>query len=249
MVEGTLDDNASYLVADNFTIAFWARAREPLSFTQVPVLLNASVAMPPRGAVFSPVLPSSDTSAAGLGFYLGTDGYTVVLATTNSSSAPVVQRQSLVGWHHYAIVCDSLQPTVYIDGSNQSSELSVANNLVQHVGFRPVFGRTRAQYLSASYGVGFEGWISQVRIASRVMHGGEALAQTNNGSAWDYAYSASGCSGENHAGTDVEQFMLQQAWLVCAEALPTCGVGGGGFQIGDSLGQNKFSPLFSFFMT
>jgi hypothetical protein len=180
MTESTLDDEPAYdtqtsgfnqplALVDNFTIAFWARAREPLNFSQLPSLSSSEFV--PRGAIFTPLLISNDGKHGGLGFYLGTDGYVVMQTTMNGTIVAaqllVVQPQSLIGWHHYSIVCDSLQPSVYIDGNSQASGFSIANSIVSKVGFRPVFGRTRGQYNlfrsspNASYGVGFEGWISE----------------------------------------------------------------------------------------
>ena len=80
------------------------------------------------------------------------------------------------------------------------------------------------------YGTGFEGWLSELRLANRSMHGSEALKQINHWSVWNFSYSMNDCSGENHTGTDIDRFRLQQAWLVCKEPLPTCGKNTAEFQ-------------------
>src|SRR5205807_1303031 len=115
-------------------------------------------------------------------------------------------RQSLIGWHHYSIVCKNAQPSVYVDGNDNTSELSVANTFLASVFFQPTFGRTRGEWsfrtpLAGPFGAGFEGWISELRLSSIVMRGGEALTQINNASMWDYVFPMSGCSGENHTGS------------------------------------------------
>jgi hypothetical protein len=60
------------------------------------------------------------------------------------------------------------------------------------MGFRLAFGRTRYRY--TYYGSGFEGWISELRLANRTMLGGEAYALMSNASAWTSSYAMNGCS-------------------------------------------------------
>lgn len=116
----------------------------------------------------------------------------------------------------------------YIDGNASHSSTNRATLNASAMSFRLLFGRTRYRYVAFSglRGTAFEGWISEIRLANRSMHGSEALRQINNNSVWQLSYSVNGCSGENHIATDIDRFKLQQAWLVCKEALPTCGAEG-----------------------
>jgi hypothetical protein len=249
MTQSTLDDEPAFWTTDgvrdaltfvdNFTIAFWARAREALNFSELPS--TGGVTFEPRGSLFMPLLDSGNSFQT-IGLYLGIDGFSIQQWSIPASSI-VVQRQPLIGWHHYAIVCDNREMFVFIDGASRESSMNRALNIVSEMVFRPGFGRARARYtinfgpsIIDRAGTGFEGWISELRLVNRTMLGGEALAQMNNLSAWNYSYSMNGCSGENHNGTDIERFDLQQAWLVCGEPLPTCGVGGGGFMTDDLAG-------------
>lgn len=240
MTSSTLDDETQhryddgldpFVVTGNFTIAFWAKARQALNFSQSPTT-TGGVSVP-RGLVFSGLNPRSTSGLdRKLGFNLGTDGFSVVSDASGIIASIVVQRQSLIGWHHYSIVYERGEPFVYLDGQEQDttrSSKAIEQNRSLRVGFSPTFGRTRYRYLKDSvyglmfYGTGFEGWLSELRLANRSMHGSEAWRQMNNSMAWDAAFSMKGCSGENHTNTDIDRFKLQQAWLVCKEPLPTCG--------------------------
>jgi hypothetical protein len=238
VLNGTAFAAATFV--DNFTIAFWARAREALNFSELPS--TAGFTLEPRGSLFMPLSLVTNVTVAAVGFYLGVDGFSVQFWSMYNVGS-LVQRQPLIGWHHYAIVFNNRQPSVFIDGNSRDSAVNRAPVPYAEMLFRPIFGRTRFRYLMPygfRVGTGFEGWISELRLANRTMSGGggEAFAQMNNLSAWTSSYSMNGCSGENHTGTDVERFDLQQSWLVCGEPLPTCGAdgGGGGFQIGEPAG-------------
>lgn len=219
MTESTLDDvlPASLLV-DNFTIAFWARAREPLAFNQTP---TASGVVPvPRGSLFAPLTPySNNLSISVINFYLGTDGFSVQQNGNGLAASIVVERRNLFNWHHYSIVFDRREPYVYIDGNSNHSSQNRVSSLASVVLFRAAFGRHRTTFPLSSYGTGFEGWISELRLANQTMHGGEALAKMSNVSAWNANFSMRGCSGENHAGTAIDVYKLQQAFLVCAKPI------------------------------
>ncbi|MBK8255550.1 MAG: hypothetical protein IPK82_23170 [Polyangiaceae bacterium] len=242
MTSSTLDDRAaldvSGLVGDNFTVSFFAKAREPLVFPQTSS--TSGVLRIPRGMLFYPQwgAPAGDFSRM-IGFHLGTDGLSVVWHGAGVVASVVVQRMPLIGWHHYSIVYSGGEVFVYVDGnSRDSAQLVKAIDRSQSVGFYVAFGRTRYIWTDAggAWGSGFEGWLSELRLANRSMHGGEARAQMENASAWDFSYSMRGCSGENHTGTDIERFKLQQAWLVCKEPMPTCTANGGPFVDWDAAG-------------
>jgi hypothetical protein len=237
MTEATLDGEAefatgdgistAFLLIDNFTVAFWAQAREPLNFDQSPSA--AGVIAMPRGCVFKPQTPPI---AGGVGFFLSTDGFTIQQHGAGVLSSIFVQRQQLDGWHHYAIVFDARVPSVYIDGTLVPGESAL--NLTTAMTFRLAFARTLVDTNRGP--LGFEGWISEVRLANRTMPGNEALMQMSNASAWEFSYALNGCSGENHTGTDIERYQLQQAWLVCEVLLPTCGAVNSSFAVGDIAG-------------
>lgn len=249
MTESTLDDevdlrlgdydtrvNFSVTLMNDFTVAFWAMAREKLASSEVATTaINGFMEGSASGGLFFPLkIASIDSSRLGIGFFLGTDGFTVFQHSSGTRAPIVVQRQSLIGWHHYSIVAAKRELFVYVDGISEPIAQS-ANPNAALLGFRLAFGRTRFYY-SIGSPTGFEGWISELRLANRSMHGSEAMKQINNQSAWDFSYSMKGCSGENHAGTEIDRFKLQQAWLVCKEPLPTCGVSGGDFVESESVG-------------
>jgi hypothetical protein len=201
MTEATLDDetvlwtsdgvNSSLTVYTNFTIAFWAQARESLNFSETPSAVGIS--FEPRGSLFMLLeIISSDSQQVGIGFFLGTDGFSIQQSANLLVSSIVVQRQPLIGWHHYTIVCENNEVFVYIDGSARDSSTNRAVNAVTKMGFRLAFGRTRYRY--TYYGSGFEGWISELRLANRTMLGGEAYALMSNASAWTSSYAMNGCS-------------------------------------------------------
>ena len=229
------------VLLDNFTIAFWAKARRLLDI--VETANTTGVKRLPVGSLFFPFFPVGFTSGRGFGVHLGVDGFSVVWHGINTVASIVVERLPLIGWHHYSIVYSKGEPFVYLDGDDRdSSQLFKVINRTVRVTFRPVFARTRYRWLDPSnkgkivWGSGFEGRISELRLANRSMHGGEALAQIQNQSAWDFSYSINGCSGENHTGTEIDRFQLQQAWLVCKEALPTCGSITNAFEEGEPAG-------------
>jgi hypothetical protein len=120
---------------------------------------------------------------------------------------------------------------VFIDGASRESSMNRAIDIVSEMILRPVFGRTRHIYtfevnslITGRPGTGFEGWMSELRLVNRTMLGGEAYDEMSNASAWYYSYSMNGCSGENHTGTDIAQFDMQQAWLICSPPpLRVCG--------------------------
>lgn len=234
MTASTLDDEPQHYATDgfdpstqlvaNFTIAFWAKAREALNSTQTSA--TQGIAFLPRGMVFC-ALANVNQSFRGLGFHLGTDGYNVVWSNYGNLASIAVQRQSLVGWHHYSIVYDAGQAFVYVDGNERdSSSSSKAIDRQKVVDFRLAFGRTRFRWTAdgGNWSTGFEGWLSELRLANRSMHGSEALRQIDNKSAWDFSYSMRGCSGENHDGTEIDRFRLQQAWLVCRPVIESVSI-------------------------
>lgn len=101
------DSDLSRVLIDNFTIAFWAFAREPLNFTTLaPSLANATTTMPTNGLLFAsmPQVTANNTNSnsgageRGLGFYLGTDGFTIEWRSRDTVSPIVIQRQ--VGKKH-----------------------------------------------------------------------------------------------------------------------------------------------------
>jgi hypothetical protein len=234
MTESTLDDevdlrlgdydtrvNFSVTLMNDFTVAFWAMAREKLASSEVATTaINGFMEGSASGGLFFPLkIASIDSSRLGIGFFLGTDGFTVFQHSSGTRAPIVVQRQSLIGWHHYSIVAAKRELFVYVDGISEPIAQS-ANPNAALLGFRLAFGRTRFYY-SIGSPTGFEGWISELRLANRSMHGSEAMKQINNQSAWDFSYSMKGCSGENHAGTEIDRFKLQQAWLVCRNETTT----------------------------
>jgi hypothetical protein len=212
----------SYLF-DNFTIAFWAKARHPLGSY---LGSNKPNDVQQRGLLFH-ADAAVDQSSVAVGFHLGTDGFDIAWHIANVSwISSVEKRLSLIGWHHYTIVAENRKSFVYIDGSatptNNDSDVAtkpLSFNLLLGT------GRTRLQW-SGSIVTSFEGWLSELRLANRsMMNGLEAISQINNQSAWQFSYSMRGCSGENHDGTEIDRFSLQQSWLVCkSKSLPTCGV-------------------------
>ncbi|MBK8255551.1 MAG: hypothetical protein IPK82_23175 [Polyangiaceae bacterium] len=163
-------------------------------------------------------------------------GCTSCVPVTNCSvgswASIAVHREPFLGWHHFALVMSDGEAFVYVDG-RPTSRANVRS--IPNASFRLSFGTYRDPVRWAGYPTSFEGWIGDVRLANRSMHGGEALAQFNNASAWDFSLSTNRCSGENHTGTDVEPFSIQQAWLVCKEPLPNCTTTGG-FTVGERAG-------------
>lgn len=83
---------------------FWAKAREPLNVSEEP---GADVTIP-RGQLFMGLKPQN-----GIGFFLGTDGFTIQQYSPAHSYSIVVQREPLIGWHHYSIVVENREPYVY----------------------------------------------------------------------------------------------------------------------------------------
>lgn len=73
-----------------------------------------------------PTSPVNTFVSRNLGFHLGTDGFSVVwYDNVFVLDLIIVQRQSLVGWHHYSIVYNNGEAFVYIDGATRdSSQLS-----------------------------------------------------------------------------------------------------------------------------
>jgi hypothetical protein len=95
MTQSTLDDEPAFWTSDgsadaltfvdNFTIAFWARAREALNFSELPSTTGAYFV--PRGSLFMP-LENSGNNIPTIGFYLGTDGFSIQQwSVANRSSA------------------------------------------------------------------------------------------------------------------------------------------------------------------
>lgn len=180
-VQSGVSDDLSASLVDNFTISFWAKARDSINFSQSPS--TGGITFIPRAQLFFPVI----TSQRGLGFHLGIDGFSVVWWQFGNLATIAVQRQPLIGWHHYSIVYNGGEVFVYIDGANRDAvQSSKAIDRTARVGFRAAFGRVRDSWASenAVWGSGFEGWLSELRLANHSMHGSEALKQINNQSAW-----------------------------------------------------------------
>lgn len=106
MTSSTLDDEAelhdgfdsdgdnSMSLVDNFTIAFWARAREALNFTQTAS--ETGVTFIPRACLFFPLIAQTNSSfQRRLGFHLGTDGFSLVWHGVSTLAPIVAYRQSL----------------------------------------------------------------------------------------------------------------------------------------------------------
>jgi hypothetical protein len=224
--ESVFYDNSSYVVFDNFTVMFWVRARQPLNHPQAA----SSVATDwiPRGGLFWP-RAVFNASSRGVGVYLGTDGISVYETTGNIFTPVLVFRGPLIGWHHVAVVYTARRPAVFVDFQLTTASVAPISPTVP-VGMRVVFGRTRFRWLwdGGVAGVGFEGWISNLQIANQTMSAVDIQNTVNESLPLDFAnYDMNGCSGENHTGTSIDRFQLQQAFLVCRDAqtyrMPSCG--------------------------
>ena len=221
MTEATLQSQSAFAIVlrANFTMAFWAKARDSLNFEQNATFSAGQYIIPPRGCLLNPA-HGTDNDSVGIGFYLGTDGFALVAYGADRFVPIIGYREPLFGWHHYALISENNESFVYVDGQRNDSLTIRAVDHTQLPWIQFFLRGTRNQKPST----GFEGWLSELRFANRSMHFGEALAQINNQSAWDFGYSTEGCSGENHTGTDFERFKLQQAWLVCKEPQVTLGM-------------------------
>jgi hypothetical protein len=138
--KGWWDYVPSKMLAINYTVSFWAKAREPLN----SMMVTGRAVSVYRGIVFYSV--GWTNGFVGRGFALGTDGFDLYEHRLGSGGIVVgTQRESLDGWHYYTIVQIGGSSNVYIDGNPMQSlrDNSITNNTVA---FDVCFGNPRVSF-------------------------------------------------------------------------------------------------------
>ena len=109
-----------------------------------------------------------NTTNAGAGLYVGTNGIYLIEHSDAYYKAPLVSQQSLIGWHMITIVYNNKLPSLYVDG------IFVKNGVANTRNVRPSLGPD-AQYGNAGIGNGgtgnsfFKGKIDDLALWNRVL--------------------------------------------------------------------------------
>jgi len=145
-------------IKNTFTIEFWAKP-ERAHYIGTESITGISK-MPDMQFVVVPVFGAylnGDSSRAGVGISVGTNGVTVYEHSINHFPSPLVCEYPLRGWTHIAVVYKNKKPTLFINGQMVKTGLASGKKTLVPSG---IFGGESA--------IGFyHGSLKEIRIWSR----------------------------------------------------------------------------------
>ncbi|MBM7603171.1 glycosyltransferase involved in cell wall biosynthesis [Metabacillus crassostreae] len=158
-------------VINNFTIEFWAK---PLASIVIETQKKKEVSrVEGQNFIIFPMFGSvanEDSSRAGVGVSVGTNGVAVFEHSQNYLPATLVAKVDIKNWTHIAIVYRDKTPFLFLDGKKiMKGETSIRNTVVPSgvFGGTPPFGS-------------YIGFVKEIRIWNTARTKGEIIQNMNN---------------------------------------------------------------------